>query len=194
MERISKNFNAEYGINWDSIKDAINDEVAAVERDMERGAVPPGFEKKQTMKAEISSDSFVREEQKKRLERLFHIDDIQKHGSVNQPRCVQMFAKVIIEYLNEAYQQYQKEIFPSHTANVIDDANMHAMKELLQHGVSSQDLVKIILEYSPAEKIADLRGNSGQQIKDAMGIVLDAQREIEQGKGLEAGKEAAASL
>ncbi len=152
-----------------------------------------------TWESRENSEFFLREEQYSRLRKLEDIlEHIQKYGSAEYwPECAVKFAK---SFTQEKLEGLQRILTPSgletnDTAKLFEAASRIATFELIgRNKYPPKDVVNMLVEYSPMEGIADPRLSIGERTKTAMSIVLDAQREIEQGKGLDAGKEAAVSL
>ncbi len=138
----------------------------------------------------IGMDNFVTREQLKRLKRLNSISEILSNGVMD-------FAK---SFTPEQLEDFRRLLTPTgpkseNTQKLLEMATRHAVYKLvIGEGVSQKEVVNTLINYSPMAELADTRIPFHERTKTAMRIVLDAQREIEQGKGLDAGKEAAVSL
>lgn len=131
--------------------------------------------------------------EKMQIARFYQLNSVRENVH-KQPRyqtnAVKLFAKEFFEYYCPCPSKPSKEVRDHFAA-----ATKWAVTELMRRDIPSQEIVETILDFSPMAELTNMRTDMrDKRMKCAMGIVLDAQREIEHGKGLDVGKEEAASL
>lgn len=131
-----------------------------------------------------------------RLHQLQAIGNNQEMTKQEVSRCLPVFSN---EFSRENLVKIQHHLAPAKSRyddieKLYEAATRKSAYKLLEKGFSSSEVVKSVLEYSPMAEIVGRHGDHSKAMKCAMRIVLDAQREIEQGKSLDVGKESAASL
>ena len=126
---------------------------------------------------------------KEQLERLDTIIEINKNRGNRKPKgAAERFAYDFVKRFKTKYMEDTEDI----KRFKLNRNNRFAAMEMLINKFTPNEIVKTMLEYSPAPCITN--GDQQERMKFAMETVLDAQRTLEQGKGLDVGKEAAASL
>ena len=133
---------------------------------------------------------------KEQLARLDAIIGINKHRGKRKPKdAAEKFAYEFAKLFKTKYMEHPEDI----KRFKLNKNTRTAVMCMLGDKFTPNEIVETILEYSPAPSIAN--GDQQERMKFAMETVLDsqrncldAQREIEHGKGVDVGKEEAASL
>ena len=117
------------------------------------------------------------------------IIEINKNRGNRKPKgAAERFAYEFVKRFKTKYMEDTEDI----KRFKLNRNNRFAAMEMLINKFTPNEIVKTMLEYSPAPCITN--GDQQERMKFAMETVLDAQRTLEQGKGLDVRKEAAASL